>query len=108
MHRILGILIKMIPSETTAMSRQMSVAHELAHGTNSLHHTFSPESETFYTTSKTDNLMDYNEGTTLTHTQWQWSHEKHRNVLGFLDDEGESEAKMSLVTKEGDIWKAVW
>ena len=30
MHRILGILIKMIPSETTAMSRQMSVAHELA------------------------------------------------------------------------------
>ena len=68
-----------------------TIAHELGHGTNSLHHTFSPESETFYTTSMTDNLMDYNDGKTLTHTQWQWSHEKHRNVLGFLDDEGESE-----------------
>ena len=83
----------MIPSETTAMSRQMSVAHELAHDTNALHHTFSAESETFYTTSKTDNLMDYNDGKTLTHTQRQWSHEKHRNILGFLDDEGDSEAK---------------
>jgi hypothetical protein len=68
-----------------------TIAHELAHGTNALHHTFSPESETFYTTKETDNLMDYNAGKTLTHTQWQWSHEKHRNVLGFLDDEGESE-----------------
>ena len=67
-----------------------NIAHELAHGTNALHHTFLPESETFYTTSKTDNLMDYNGGTTLTHTQWQWSHEKLRNVLGFLDGEGES------------------
>ena len=60
MRRILGILIMMIISVTTAMSRQMSVAHELAHGTNALHHTFSAESETFYTTEKTDNLMDYN------------------------------------------------
>jgi hypothetical protein len=75
-----------------------NIAHELAHGTNALHHTFSPESETFYTTKETDNLMDYHAGTTLTHTQWQWSHEKHRNVLGFLDDEGEGEAK----TEEDD------
>jgi hypothetical protein len=80
-----------------------TIAHELAHGTNALHHTFSPESETFYTTSKTDNLMDYNGGEYLNHSQWQWSHEKHRNVLGFLDDEGEGEAKMSLVTKEGKV-----
>ena len=77
-----------------------NIAHELAHGTNALHHTFSPESETFYTTKETDNLMDYHAGTTLTHTQWQWSHEKHRNVLGFLDDEGESEAKdVSIIVK---------
>jgi hypothetical protein len=48
MRRILGILIMMIISVTTAVSRQMSVAHELAHGTNALHHTFSPESETFF------------------------------------------------------------
>ena len=52
--------------------------------------------------------MDYNGGTHLNHRQWQWSHEKQRNILGFLDDEEDSEAKMSLVTKEGDIWKAVW
>ena len=80
MRRILGILIRMIPSVTTAMSRQMPVAHELAHGTNALHHTFSPESETFYTTSKTDNLMDYNGGKYLNHSQWQWSHEKLQSI----------------------------
>ena len=68
-----------------------TIAHELGHGTNSLHHTFSAESETFRTTEKTDNLMDYNGGEYLNHRQWQWSHEKHRNVLGFLDDEEESE-----------------
>jgi hypothetical protein len=38
--------------------------------------------------------MDYNGGEYLNHRQWQWSHEKHRNVLGFLDDEGESEQKI--------------
>ena len=71
-----------------------TIAHELGHGTNSLHHTFSQESESFYTTEKTDNLMDYNAGEYLNHRQWQWSHEKHRNVLGFLDDEGEGEANI--------------
>ena len=71
-----------------------TIAHELGHGTNSLHHTFSAESETFRTTEKTDNLMDYNGGEYLNHRQWQWSHEKHRNVLGFLDDEEESEANI--------------
>ena len=70
-----------------------TIAHELGHGTNSLHHTFSAESETFRTTEKTDNLMDYNAGEYLNHRQWQWAHEKHRNVLGFLDDEEESEAR---------------
>ena len=81
-------------------TKARTIAHEFGHGTNSLHHTFSHESETFYTTSKTDNLMDYNEGKTLTHTQWQWSHEKHRNVLGFLDDEGEGESKTdSIIVK---------
>ena len=80
-----------------------NIAHELAHGTNALHHTFSPESETFYTTSKTDNLMDYNAGEYLNHRQWQWAHEKHRNVLGFLDDEGESEAVQILVVYGANV-----
>ena len=57
-----------------------TIAHELAHGTNALHHTFSPESETFYTTSKTDNLMDYNRGEYLNYKQWQWSHEKLQSI----------------------------
>jgi hypothetical protein len=42
--------------------------------------------------------MDYNGGEYLNHSQWQWSHEKHRNVLGFLDDEVESEAKSRILT----------
>ena len=42
--------------------------------------------------------MDYADGTTLNHKQWQWAHEKHRNVLGFLDDEGESEAKIDSIS----------
>ncbi|MCQ2201092.1 MAG: hypothetical protein MJZ27_03260 [Bacteroidales bacterium] len=71
-----------------------TIAHELGHGVNVLHHTFSEDSESFHTTVKTDNLMDYNGGIVLNHKQWQWSHEKHRNVLGFLDDEGESEIKI--------------
>ncbi|MCQ2204165.1 MAG: hypothetical protein MJZ15_06960, partial [Bacteroidales bacterium] len=70
-----------------------TISHELGHGVNVLHHTFSDDSESFHATAKTDNLMDYNGGTALNHKQWQWSHEKHRNVLGFLDDEGESEER---------------
>lgn len=38
--------------------------------------------------------MDYHGGTLLNHKQWQWAHETHRNVLGFLDDEEESEQKI--------------
>ena len=97
MHRILGILIKMIPSETTAVSRQMSVAHELAHGTNALHHTFSPESETFYTTSKTNNLMDYNGGETLNHWQWKDIHQPKSVRFKWLQDEEGAEYNVNLV-----------
>ncbi|MBP5420518.1 MAG: hypothetical protein J6Y72_11990 [Bacteroidales bacterium] len=81
-----------------------TIAHELGHGTNSLHHTFSQESESFYTTKETDNLMDYHAGEYLNHRQWQWAHEKHRNILGFLDDEGESEIRESSSIK----WLGDW
>ena len=81
-----------------------TIAHELGHGTNSLHHTFSQESESFYTTNETDNLMDYHAGEYLNHRQWQWAHEKHRNVLGFLDDEGESEMRENTSIK----WLGDW
>ena len=68
------------------------VAHEVSHGAFSLHHTFSSESESYYAPQgTTPNLMDYSGGTALNHLQWQWMHESHTNLLGFLDDEGESE-----------------
>ena len=66
-----------------------TIAHELAHGALSLSHTFSDSSESYLgQRGTTDNLMDYNGGTALNHIQWQWAHETHRNILGFLDDEG--------------------
>ena len=69
-----------------------TIAHELSHGAFSLHHTFSDESESYHAPQgTTPNLMDYSGGTTLNHLQWQWMHESHTNLLGFLDDEGESE-----------------
>ncbi|MBO7595993.1 MAG: hypothetical protein J6T70_03010 [Bacteroidales bacterium] len=43
-----------------------TIAHELAHGIASLQHPF-PESQV---SGRTDNLMDYNEGLTLWHFQW--------------------------------------
>ena len=81
-----------------------TIAHELGHGTNALHHTFAEGSESFVTTATTDNLMDYHGGTRLNHRQWQWAHEKHRNVLGFLDEEGESEIRETTSIK----WVGDW
>ena len=71
-----------------------TIAHEVSHGAFSLHHTFSDESESYHAASgTTPNLMDYSTGTTLNHLQWQWMHESHTNLLGFLDDEEESESE---------------
>ena len=81
-----------------------TIAHELGHGTNALHHTFAEGSESFVTTATTDNLMDYHGGMRLNHRQWQWAHEKHLNVLGFLDDEGESEIRETTSIK----WVGDW
>ncbi len=81
-----------------------TIAHELGHGTNALHHTFAEGSESFVTTATTDNLMDYHGGTHLNHRQWQWAHEKHRNVLGFLGEEGESEIRETTSIK----WVGDW
>ncbi|MBP5366514.1 MAG: hypothetical protein J6Y82_11465, partial [Bacteroidales bacterium] len=69
-----------------------TIAHELAHGALSLSHTFADGSESYLGPRNTnDNLMDYAGGTHLNHLQWKWAHETHRNILGFLDDEEESE-----------------
>ena len=59
---------------------------------DALHHTFSDESESYHAPQgTTPNLMDYSGGTALNHLQWQWMHESHTNLLGFLDDESEGE-----------------
>lgn len=92
MRRITGVIITLLLSAITAFCRQMpSGRHywlKCIENIDSLHHTFEEETETFYADKEsTDNLMNYNDGTFLTHTQWQWAHEKHRNVPGFLDDE---------------------
>ncbi len=72
------------------------VAHEVSHGAFSLHHTFSSESESYHAPQgTTPNLMDYSGGTDLNHLQWQWMHESHTNLLGFLDDESEGELNES-------------
>ncbi|MBP5365248.1 MAG: hypothetical protein J6Y82_04930 [Bacteroidales bacterium] len=77
-----------------------TIAHELAHGALSLSHTFSDGSESYLgEQGTTANLMDYNGGTALNHIQWQWAHETHRNILGFLDDESEAEAWREKGTK---------
>ena len=56
-------------------------------------HTFSDESESYHAPQgTTPNLMDYSGGTDLNHLQWQWMHESHTNLLGFLDDESEGES----------------
>ena len=69
-----------------------TLAHELAHGALALSHTFADGSESYLgEQGTTANLMDYNGGTALNHIQWQWAHETHRNILGFLDDESEGE-----------------
>ncbi|MCQ2375519.1 MAG: DUF5675 family protein, partial [Salinivirgaceae bacterium] len=70
-----------------------TIAHEVSHGAFSLHHTFSDESESYHAPQgTTPNLMDYSGGTTLNHLQWQWMHESHTNLLGFLADESEGES----------------
>ena len=77
-----------------------TIAHEVSHGAFSLHHTFSDESESYHAPQgTTPNLMDYTGGTTLNHLQWQWMHESHTNLLGFLDDESEGESILSITEK---------
>ncbi|MBO7440882.1 MAG: HMG-box domain-containing protein, partial [Bacteroidales bacterium] len=74
-----------------------TIAHELAHGALSLSHTFADGSESYLgPKGTTANLMDYNGGTVLNHIQWQWAHETHRNILGFLDDESEGESGQQM------------
>ena len=50
-------------------------AHELAHGTFRLYHTFSDRNEYPVPQGTTDNLMDYNDGKELHKYQWDYIHD---------------------------------
>jgi hypothetical protein len=70
------------------------VAHELAHGTFNLRHTFSPE-ELIAAENTTQNLMDYKGGTDLWKHQWALIHDPESMLFAWAQDE--SEGEMSVV-----------
>jgi hypothetical protein len=79
------------------------LAHELAHGTFHLKHTFSDNafwrlngSAPRFAEGTTQNLMDYTNGTELWKYQWDLIHNPERIVLGALD---ESEGAAYLASK---------
>jgi hypothetical protein len=70
------------------------LAHELAHGTFNLKHTFSDKafwrlygSAPRFAEGSTQNLMDYTNGTELWKYQWDLIHDPERIVLGGFDEE---------------------
>jgi Ni,Fe-hydrogenase III component G len=76
------------------------IAHELGHGTLTMHHTFSDETETFSAPKEsTDNLMDYKGGSLLNHTQWQWAHESHGREWFEEEEDGEMILNIGIMRK---------
>ena len=68
-----------------------TIAHELCHGAFHLKHTFDA---TDYLASEgsTDNLMDYNGGTTLNHWQWKDIHQPKSVRFKWLQEESGAES----------------
>jgi hypothetical protein len=65
-----------------------TIAHELGHGAFTLHHTFSDD--TPLTQGKTDNLMDYDNGTASRLYKHQWDRiHNPATVLGLFEDDAE-------------------
>jgi hypothetical protein len=65
-----------------------TIAHELGHGAFNLKHIFSEYS---FSKGATDNLMDYNNGTTLCKYQWDHVHDPQR-VIGLFEDDEDAES----------------
>jgi hypothetical protein len=78
-----------------------TIAHELGHGAFNLKHIFSEYS---FSKGATDNLMDYNNGTTLCKYQWDHVHDPQR-VIGLFEDDaaGQSIAVASLACINNEV-----
>ncbi|NLD46914.1 MAG: hypothetical protein GX660_06905 [Clostridiaceae bacterium] len=69
-----------------------TIAHEIAHGTFNLRHTFSTENAYVLSENSTDNLMDYREGSELSKFQWDFIHNPESVLFAWLEDEEEGES----------------
>ena len=65
------------------------MAHELAHGTFNLRHTFSNKAQYFFDKGKTKNLLDYSNSTELWKYQWDLIHDPERILFAWAQDEEE-------------------
>jgi len=74
-------------------------AHELAHGTFRLYHTFSDRNEYPVPQGTTDNLMDYNDGKELHKYQWDYIHDPQGEWFTSLVDEEE----MAMVSEDDPL-----
>jgi hypothetical protein len=77
------------PHQGNAAEFAKTIAHELGHGAFNLKHIFSEHGVLI---GSTDNLMDYNSGTTLCKYQWDAIHNP-QSVFGLFDEEGENALK---------------
>jgi len=87
---------------TDAATLSRTIAHEVAHGTFNLRHTFSPENPYNLPQGITDNLMDYpstssGQATALFKYQWDLIHNPQRVWFSWLQEEGEGEMGLPCV-----------
>jgi len=74
-----------------------TIAHEIAHGTFNLRHTFSTENAYVLPENSTDNLMDYREGSELSKFQWDFIHNPESVLFAWLEDEEEGEISLPCI-----------
>ncbi len=68
------------------------LAHELAHGTFNLRHTFSDKAQYHFPERSTQNLMDYANGTELWKYQWDLIHNPEKITFAWAQNEDEGAA----------------
>jgi len=76
---------------TDANQIARSIAHEVAHGTFNLRHTFSTENRYMLSEGTTDNRLDYNGGTALYKYQWDLIHDPEKIWFAWMEEEEEGE-----------------
>ena len=75
-------------------TQEHAIAHEIAHGTFNLRHTFSTENAYTLSQGSTYNLMDYSgsSATELNKYQWDFIHDPETVLFSWLEDEEEGES----------------